>query len=121
MHSHLQTGAHDARPAPLGLVQVRDSPGLIVMCRALAFVQRAHCRELRTQVLTRNEDREGRQVFLSRQSLALRWDTTPGRLATLAHRGSGPAYVKVGQRVLYPLAGVEAYEAANLVQPGRAA
>jgi hypothetical protein len=72
-------------------------------------------------VLTRNEDREGRQVFLSRQSLALRWDTTPGRLVHAGPSRAGPAYVKVGQRVLYPLAGVEAYEAANLVQPGRAA
>ncbi len=57
-------------------------------------------------------------AFLSRRALAERWDTSPARLATLAHRGGGPAFVKIGERVLYPLAGVEAYEAANLVQPG---
>jgi hypothetical protein len=59
--------------------------------------------------------------FLTRAELAGRWRTSPGRLANLASAGVGPAYVKLGARVLYPLAAVETHEAENLVQPARTA
>jgi hypothetical protein len=54
-------------------------------------------------------------------ALAERWDTTKGHLANLRSRAEGPPYLKIGARVLYPLDGIEQYEAARLVQTGSAA
>lgn len=42
---------------------------------------------------------------------------SPGRLANLRSAGLGPKYVKVGSSVRYRAEDVEAYLAANTVQP----
>lgn len=52
---------------------------------------------------------------LSAKVLAARWTTTTGRLGNMRCDGRGPAYVKIGSRVLYRLSDVEAYEAAHRV------
>lgn len=50
------------------------------------------------------------------EELVERWRQTisPATLASWRCRGLGPRYVKVGGRVLYPIAEVEAYERKNL-------
>ncbi len=50
-------------------------------------------------------------VFLTPADLAARWQTTTGALADERYRGVGPSYLKLGARVRYRLADVEAYEA----------
>ena len=54
--------------------------------------------------------------YISPRELAGRWGgaVTPGTLANWRCKGRGPAYVRFGHRVRYPLAMVEAWEAANL-------
>lgn len=47
--------------------------------------------------------------------LAERWHTSAGSLATMRCRGDGPAYTKLGSRVLYLLSAVEAFEDAGAV------
>lgn len=47
--------------------------------------------------------------------LADRWQCSAGWLANMRAAGSGPTYLKLGSRVLYPLGAVEAYEGARLV------
>ena len=59
----------------------------------------------------------GPPVHLSSRDLADRWNTSPGHLANLRSKGEGAPYLKLGARVVYPLAAVEAYEAARLVEP----
>lgn len=54
--------------------------------------------------------------FLKPAALAERHHTTTGHLANLRSRGEGVPFIKLGARVLYPLAAVEAFEAAHLVQ-----
>lgn len=39
---------------------------------------------------------------------------TVGTLANWRSKGKGPPFIKYGTRVRYPLAGLEAYDAANL-------
>lgn len=58
-------------------------------------------------------------THLSATDLAERWHVTTGHLANLRTEGFGPRYVKLGARVVYRLADVEAYEAARLVTPAR--
>lgn len=55
-------------------------------------------------------------TFLSDEQLVERWNgaVSKGTLANWRSKGTGPAYVKFGSRVRYPLAQVEAWEAANL-------
>ena len=50
------------------------------------------------------------------KELVERWrnSISPATLASWRCRGLGPRYVKVGGRVLYPLAEVEFYEEKNL-------
>ena len=52
---------------------------------------------------------------LTPAELAQRWRCSRGWLANLRCRGEGPAYVKLGARVLYRQHDVAAYEAASLV------
>lgn len=54
--------------------------------------------------------------FLTPDDLVERWGGTIGKgtLANWRAKGRGPAYVKVGGRVVYPLDKVEAWEAQNL-------
>ncbi|MEV6304992.1 DNA-binding protein [Actinoplanes sp. NPDC051861] len=49
-------------------------------------------------------------IHLSAPDLALRWRVTVGHLANERSAGRGPAYLKLGGRVVYRLADVEDYE-----------
>ncbi len=53
--------------------------------------------------------------FLTAEQLIERWNgqVTKATLATWRSRNNGPAFVKVGGRVLYRRADVESYEARN--------
>lgn len=51
---------------------------------------------------------------LTEIQLADRWQRSPRTLQGWRQQGKGPHYLKLGSRVVYPLAEVEAYEAANL-------
>lgn len=53
--------------------------------------------------------------FLTVEQLVSRWlgQVTKATLATWRSRGNGPAFVKVGGRVLYRVTDVEAYETKN--------
>ena len=58
-------------------------------------------------------------LFLSPHQLAERWQVTRDVLARMRMGGRGPAWVKIGGAVRYPVAAVIAYEA-ELVQEGAA-
>jgi helix-turn-helix protein len=49
-------------------------------------------------------------MHLTPTHLAKRWSVSVGHLANLRSAGEGPAYLKLGGRVLYRLADVEIYE-----------
>lgn len=53
---------------------------------------------------------------LTPDELAHRWDLEKRTLANWRCAGRGPAYLKIGSRIVYPIAEVEAYEAAHLVR-----
>lgn len=55
--------------------------------------------------------------FLTPAELSKRWNgaVTTGTLANWRNQGKGPAFQKIGSRVLYRLDQVVAYEAANVV------
>lgn len=55
------------------------------------------------------------QHLIPRQ-LGERWHCSVGHLANLRSAGDGPEYLKIGARVLYPLAAIEDYEAGSLVK-----
>lgn len=54
---------------------------------------------------------------LTPADLAQRWGMSIGTLANDRSAGRGPAYVKLGGRVVYRLVDIEAYEAARVVMP----
>jgi hypothetical protein len=60
-------------------------------------------------------------VHLSTADLARRWGVSTGWLANMRSAGTGPSYLKLGSRVVYPLASIESYEAAALVRTQAAA
>ncbi|MGE6955098.1 helix-turn-helix domain-containing protein [Staphylococcus capitis] len=49
-------------------------------------------------------------IHLSASDLALRWRVSVGHLANMRSAATGPAYLKLGGRVLYRLADIEDYE-----------
>lgn len=49
--------------------------------------------------------------FLNQVHLARRWHISPRTLERWRWTGEGPAYVKIGGRVVYRIEDVEAYEA----------
>jgi hypothetical protein len=51
--------------------------------------------------------------FLTTSQLAKRWQRHTKTLKRMREDASGPAYVKIGGAILYPLDGVEAHEAAQ--------
>lgn len=51
---------------------------------------------------------------LTPKELAKRWHKNIETLANWRHKGIGPAFLKLGKQVLYPLEAVEAYEAQQL-------
>lgn len=55
-------------------------------------------------------------THLTTKDLAARWQTTPGSLAYARCKRQGPTHIKIGKRVLYRLADIEAYEEQNRVQ-----
>lgn len=56
-------------------------------------------------------------AYLRPDALAERWATTTKTLANWRSLGKGPAFVKIGGAVRYPLTDVLAYENANYVPP----
>jgi hypothetical protein len=50
---------------------------------------------------------------LNQIELSRRWNVSPRTLENKRWRKEGPAYLKIGGRVLYRLEDVEAYERAN--------
>jgi hypothetical protein len=53
---------------------------------------------------------------LDQTKLAERWHVSPRTLEQWRWRGTGPRYLKIGGRVIYRLADVEAFEAGRLHQ-----
>lgn len=51
---------------------------------------------------------------LDQKSLATRWLISERTLEQWRWQGKGPRYLKVGARVIYRLADIEAYEAASV-------
>lgn len=60
------------------------------------------------------------RTFLTEAELARRWLHSPRSLQRWRRRGEGPAYLRLGRRVVYRLVDVEAYEhaARHLGDPG---
>jgi len=56
---------------------------------------------------------------LHQSGLARRWCISPRTLERWRVEGRGPAYLKIGGRVVYRLEDIEAYEAAQLHYPGK--
>ena len=54
-------------------------------------------------------------TMMNAATLAARWDTSTGHLANMRAQSRGPAYLKIGSRVLYRLADVTAWEDASRV------
>ncbi len=57
-------------------------------------------------------------ITLTPQQLSDRWQGRlgPRVLAAWRQAGKGPAFMKIGARIFYPLAAVETYEAAQTYQ-----
>lgn len=51
---------------------------------------------------------------LTVRQLAARWKTSPGAIYIARHRGKAPSSLKLGSRVLFPLAEVLKFEAASM-------
>jgi len=60
--------------------------------------------------------------FLEEPEVATRWKMSRRTLQNWRANGTGPRYIKLsegrGGRVRYPLADIQAYEQARIVQPG---
>lgn len=54
----------------------------------------------------------GKVHFITTE-LAERWGMAPGTLANWRINGEGPRFIKLGRRILYPIAEVEAFEQAR--------
>lgn len=61
--------------------------------------------------------RDGPTLHLNQVQLARRWSLSPRTLERWRWRRQGPAYLKVGGRVVYRLEDVEAFEDAAARQP----
>ena len=48
--------------------------------------------------------------FLTSAELAARWRLRPQTLANWRHTGQGPPFIRVGNRVRYPIEAVESFE-----------
>ena len=60
----------------------------------------------------------GRAQRLHQTDLARRWRISPRTLERWRVEGRGPAYLKIGGRVIYRLEDIEAYEVVQLHSPG---
>ncbi len=56
-------------------------------------------------------------VHINQVQLARRWSLSPRTLERWRWRDQGPAYLKVGGRVLYRLEDIEAFERDSVRQP----
>lgn len=56
-------------------------------------------------------------AHINQVQLARRWSLSPRTLERWRWRDQGPAYLKVGGRVLYRLEDIEAFERASARQP----
>ena len=54
------------------------------------------------------------EQFLNQARLANRWQISPRTLERWRWKGEGPAFVKIGGRVVYRLEEIEAYEGSRL-------
>ena len=52
-------------------------------------------------------------AFLNTRSLATRWQCSTRKIEQLRQSGGGPAYVKIGQQVLYDEDVIKVFEAEN--------
>lgn len=59
--------------------------------------------------------------YLDQKQVGRRWGLSVRTLERWRWTDQGPTYIKLGSRVVYRLSDLEAYEAANLKQPGTAA
>ena len=57
-------------------------------------------------------------VILSEELLAERWFCSVSRIQRWRSENIGPAYLKMGSRILYRVSDIEAYEHSCLVIPG---
>lgn len=57
------------------------------------------------------------ETYLTTDELADRLRTSRRKIQNDRSRGKGPIYMKIGEKVLYPLSFLEAYERARLVDP----
>jgi hypothetical protein len=67
-----------------------------------------------TQILRKAAPQTSPVRHLHQVELARRWNISPRTLENWRWLGQGPAYLKVGGRVLYRIEDVEAFEAASL-------
>lgn len=58
------------------------------------------------------------KVLLTPQELSERWGMKPETLLVWRRESKGPAYIKIGSLVRYPLDEVEKYEKENTKQTG---
>jgi hypothetical protein len=60
---------------------------------------------------------QAQSKYLSAAEVVQRWGgaVTTGTLANWRSQGKGPPFVKLGSKVRYPIAPLEAWEAANMV------
>lgn len=68
----------------------------------------------KAQVVLPGAQQTGPVRHLHQIELARRWNISPRTLENWRWLGQGPAYLKVGGRVLYRIEDVETFEAANL-------
>lgn len=64
--------------------------------------------------MTSPQSESGSSPHLTVKQLAARWHTTPSAIYIARHRGRAPQGFKSGAKVLFPLAAVEAFEAAQM-------
>jgi hypothetical protein len=56
------------------------------------------------------------KLFLTSKELADRWRLSDQTLANWRHARKGPQFVRVGNRVLYPIKVIQDYKKTNLTQ-----
>lgn len=59
----------------------------------------------------------GEKRFLTTKELSDRWRLSDQTLANWRHAGKGPAFLRVGKRVLYPMDKIHAFEESSAL-PG---
>ena len=60
------------------------------------------------------QKKKSNPTYFKQETLAKRWDLSTRALEQMRYQGRGPKYLKIGNRVRYPLAEVEQYEIEHL-------